>query len=129
MELYQTRLCKSCGDRIRGRSDKQYCDDRCRNQYHNKEKKRPALTVLAKSIQHQLLKNRMILHRHLGKARCRLVDRDQLLREGFSFKLFTHRSRKKKGVLVVFCYEFGYWKAGASRISIVRKCRTLGIFR
>lgn len=126
--MYQTRLCKSCGDRIRGRSDKLYCDDRCRNQYHNKEKKRPALTVLARSIQHQLLKNRMILHRHLGRANCRLVDRDQLLREGFSFDLFTHRSRKKRGV-VVFCYEFGYRNGGQNRLTIIRQRRSVGIFR
>ena len=129
MELYQTRLCKSCGDRIRGRSDKLYCDDRCRNRFHNREKKRPVLTVLARSIQHQLLKNRMVLHRHLGGANCRVVHRDQLLREGFSFNLFTNRCRNKRGVMVVFCYEFGYRVVSQNRLMIVRQSHSVRIFR
>lgn len=129
MEKYQARLCKSCGDRIRGRSDKVFCDDRCRNQFHNQERKRPALTEYARSIQHQLVKNRTILQRHLRERRCCLVDRDQLLRDGFSFDLFTHRGQEKNGTAVVCCYEFGYRNVGQNRIMIIQKGRPVGIFR
>ena len=129
METNQTRLCKSCGDRIRGRIDKMYCDDRCRNQFHNKEKRRPALTVMARSIQHQLMKNRMVLLRHLRERKCGYVERDQLLRDGFSFELFTHRCLTRGGKETIFCYEFGYRLGAGQRIMVVRQTRSVGIFR
>ncbi len=30
------RACLTCGTSIKGRTDKKFCDDYCRNSYHNK---------------------------------------------------------------------------------------------
>jgi len=129
METNQTRLCKCCGDRLRGRIDKMYCDDRCRNQFHNKEKKRPGLTELARSIQQQLMKNRTILQRQLRGRKACMIDRDRLLREGFSFDLITHRNIGKNGKETRYCYEFGYRCGLGNRVELGYRGGGVGIFR
>jgi hypothetical protein len=120
MESYEKRLCASCGEKIRGRSDKKYCDDRCRNKYHNGEKKRPALSEEARQIQQQLMKNRRILVGCVKNRRRCVLDRDRLLRQGFSFKLITGRSSRPGGGVNFYCYELVYRIRADRRVEIIR---------
>jgi predicted nucleic acid-binding Zn ribbon protein len=120
MEPYEKRLCAHCGEKIRGRSDKKFCDDRCRNQYHNSEKKRPVLSELARQIQRQLLKNRRILLGCIKDRRRCVVDRDRLLRQGFSFNLITRRSPRLGGGVQYGCYELVYRLRADQRVEIIR---------
>lgn len=53
------RLCLDCGTLIRGRADKKYCDDACRNNYNNRLKVEDNLVI--KRVNSILKKNRAIL--------------------------------------------------------------------
>ena len=112
------RGCRCCGEFLRGRSDKVFCDDRCRNQYHNRLQKRPGLSEGARMVQRQLLRNRHILRGLLGEKKRRLVMRDGLLRSGFSFDYFSHRSVFRKKVFCC-CLDVGYRVLQPGRVELL----------
>ena len=102
-----TRLCLTCTKMLRGRSDKKFCDDFCRNNYNNQLK--AETNNLVRNVNNALGKNRRILQslipdsEEMGK-----VSKDRLLEEGFQFKYFTNMYTNKKGTNYYFCYEYGY---------------------
>lgn len=101
------RLCLNCSRPIRGRVDKKYCDDSCRNSYNNQVKS--VNNNLIRNINNSLRKNRTILESIVpdseGVAR---VQRDKLLREGFNFKYHTHTYTNRKGSTYHYCYDYGF---------------------
>ncbi|MDG1278325.1 MULTISPECIES: DUF2116 family Zn-ribbon domain-containing protein [Algoriphagus] len=105
----EQRTCLQCGNSIRGRVDKKFCDDSCRNAYNNQQNS--TSNNLIRNINHALKKNRNILEsiipsgEELGKT-----TKDKLLFQGFQFKYFTHSYETKKGSQYMFCYDFGYLK-------------------
>ncbi len=103
----QTKTCLQCQKPIRGRTDKKFCDDYCRNAHNNALKSVPY--NLVRNINNQLAKNRRLLAEvipegeELGKT-----PKDKLLAKGFSFKYLTHTYANKKGNTYFFCYDYGY---------------------
>jgi hypothetical protein len=92
---------------LRGRSDKKFCDDYCRNNYNNQLN---AITHNhVRNINNALGKNRRILEELFPaeEGMCR-VSKEKLLHQGFSFKYITHIYTTKKGSTYFFCYDFGY---------------------
>ena len=57
----ETKNCLSCGKLLKGRVDKKFCDDYCRNNYNNQLKARSSHSAYVRSINNTLLKNRKIL--------------------------------------------------------------------
>ena len=53
------KLCLTCSKPIKGRTDKKFCDDYCRNNYNNQLKS--STTNINKNINNTLGKNRRIL--------------------------------------------------------------------
>jgi predicted nucleic acid-binding Zn ribbon protein len=53
------RLCLDCGKAVKGRTDKKFCDDNCRNSYNNHLKNENGLVF--KRINLALKKNRTLL--------------------------------------------------------------------
>lgn len=105
METNNTHTCDFCGKMLVGRIDKRFCDDSCRNGFHNKQKTDEATFV--RPINKILTKNRKILQElnTTGKTR---VHREALHKAGFSFLYHTHQITTKKGSTYTFCYEQGY---------------------
>ena len=103
----QPRLCLSCNKPVKGRTDKKFCDDHCRNNYNNQLK--AGSNNLIRNINHSLGKNRRILESLIpeGEEMGR-VSKENLLQEGFQFKYITHIYRNKKGASYFFCYDHGY---------------------
>lgn len=99
------KACLECGTPIRGRADKKYCSDACRNAYHNKHTS--DANNLMRNVNYTLRKNRHILAdlNPQGKAR---VHRDQLNRKGFNFNYITNVYQTKSGTIYHFCYDQGY---------------------
>ncbi len=99
------RYCLECGAKLIGREDKKFCNDQCRNSYNNKLN-RDDNSVMT-TINRKLRKNRRILKKlnPNGKAK---VRRNELEKEGFNFKYFTHVYKTKEGKVYYFCYEYGY---------------------
>ncbi|MGH2646104.1 MAG: hypothetical protein ACRDE8_01000 [Ginsengibacter sp.] len=103
----ETKLCLTCAKPIKGRTDKKFCDDYCRNNYNNQLKS--TTTNLVRNINNALGKNRRILEtlfadgEEIAKA-----TKDKLLQKGFQFKYFTNTYTNKKGNVYFFCYDLGY---------------------
>jgi YHS domain-containing protein len=110
--------CAECGDSFKGRSDKKFCSDACRNTFNNRENNYTNNTI--KRINHILRKNRKILEQlnPEGKAS---VPGKRLRDLGFDFDYFTHVYRTKKGTIYYFCYEQGYLAIDADFYTLVRR--------
>ena len=79
------KFCKQCGkpiDANKGRADRQYCDERCKNKFHNE-----------KNMQENSELQRI----------------DLAIKEGFDFDYHTHHiiSKIKKNEFI-FCFDYGY---------------------
>lgn len=100
------KVCVNCGRIIKGRTDKKFCDDSCRNNYNNSQK--AVVTNYMRNINNALSKNRKVLEGLLGKEEMKKQPRERLDNEGFNFKYFTHIYTNKQGNIYHFCYEYGY---------------------
>ena len=99
--------CLACNKPLRGRTDKKFCDDYCRNAFNNQLK--ADSNNLIRNINNALRKNRRILEELLhAKEQMAKASRDKLLHHGFQFKYQTHTYTNQKGNSYHFCYEYGY---------------------
>ena len=99
------RECDYCGEVLRGRADKRFCNAECRNGFHNHHA--AIEDAFMREVNKVLRRNRRILSALTpdGKnyaTRTRLEDR------GFSFKYFTHLSPSRDGQQYTWIYEHGY---------------------
>lgn len=103
----ETRLCLSCSKPLKGRTDKKFCDDYCRNNYNNQLKAHNS--NLVRNINNALGKNRRILDSLFvpGEEMAK-TSKEKLLQKGFQFKYITHLYSNKKGNTYFFCYDLGY---------------------
>ena len=105
--LAQSKNCLACDKPVKGRTDKKFCDDLCRNKYNNHLK--AGCNNYVRNINNALGKNRRILESLLpGQEEMGKVSKEKLLQEGFQFKYITHIYRNKKGTTYYFCYDHGY---------------------
>ena len=103
--LLSQAVCRQCGHTLRGRSDKQFCDDSCRNQFNNQLNRGHQL--LMRRVHSILRRNKKILEdiRKQGKT---CVPAEMLLREGFSFRHCTAVETPTGKPQVFYCYDEGY---------------------
>jgi predicted nucleic acid-binding Zn ribbon protein len=99
--------CLSCGAAVKGRADKKFCNDYCRNEYNNGLKSNT--TNLVRNINNALSKNRRILESLIPEGQeTAKANGEKLLAKGFQFKYGTHSYTNKKGDVYFFCYDMGY---------------------
>lgn len=116
----QERACAECGSMLRGRLDKKFCNDYCRNAYNNKQNSDANNYV--RTVNNALRKNRRILEGiikpgdEIGKT-----PRQTLSRQGFDFNFHTHQYINKKGQTYHFCYEYGYLPLEGDWVLVVRR--------
>jgi hypothetical protein len=117
----ENKGCPECGEKIRGRVDKKFCGDACRNSWNNKQN--ADANNFVRNINNSLRKNRRILEGCLkghvdGKAR---VTLKKLLSKGFQFELMTSIYKTKSGAQYYFCYEYGYLKLDDEVYMVVKR--------
>ena len=112
------KLCLDCGSPIRGRADKKFCDDQCRNNYNNRQKAEDHAYV--KEINRILAKNRNILKQIAPEGKAK-IKKSQLAGKGFNFDFYTHHYITGKGTTYIFCYEYGYLLLDNDEILIVKR--------
>ena len=100
-------LCMACGSIVKGRSDKKFCNDYCRNDYNNTLKSR--VSNLVRNINNALGKNRRILASFIpeGEEKGKTTG-ERLVENGYLFKYNTHTYTNKNGNVYFFCYDMGY---------------------
>lgn len=102
----EDKICLECQEPLRGRSDKRFCHDACRNSYNNRLNS--ASRSFTERINRLLQKNRRILKGILGNEKMIKVGDERLLTEGFDFTYHTHLLQTSKGNTYYFVYEYGY---------------------
>lgn len=104
----KNRACLTCGKELKGRSDKKFCNDACRNTYNNQLNS--ATNNFIKNINNKLIKNRRILETLLLSADKKIihVKRENLQLLNFHFKYMTHTYTNTKGEVYHYCYDYGY---------------------
>ncbi|HOZ84191.1 MAG TPA: hypothetical protein PK191_01800 [Niabella sp.] len=103
----EIKKCLACGKPVKGRSDKKFCDDYCRNVFNNQAKTTDSLLV--RNINNALKRNRNILASLLsGDQDTAKVNREKMMSIGFQFKWHTHLYTTQKGTVYYFCYDYGY---------------------
>ncbi len=99
------KQCLECGSAIKGRADKKFCDDACRNAFNNK--KNNDNTDFMKKVNGILKKNRSIMLA-LNPEGKKSVSKKSLSSQGFNFDYYTSILKTKEGKVYYFCYEQGY---------------------
>lgn len=102
----EEKICLECGEKIKGRADKKFCDDQCRSAYNNKANSDS--TAEMRNVNNILRKNRRVmfeLSNEEGKTR---ISKTKLHEQGFNFKYHTHTYTTKAGTVYKLCYDYGY---------------------
>ena len=114
------KKCLACDKPIKGRSDKKFCDDACRNTYNNELKS--ITNNQMRNVNNALSKNRRILEELLpdGEETAKTTQQ-KLLQKGFLFKYVTHLYTTKTGKVYYYCYDYGYLPLDNDWYLIVRR--------
>lgn len=116
----ESKNCLACDKPLKGRSDKKFCDDYCRNNYNNQLKSITNNQV--RNINNALGKNRRILEEMLPPGdEMTKTTKEKLLQKGFLFKYVTHLYTTKSGKTYYYCYDYGYLPLENDWYLIVRR--------
>lgn len=113
------KLCLSCGEIIRGRSDKKFCDDNCRSNYNYTRNTSQDLDYI-RNINNTLRRNRNILKK-LNVNEKTKVWKTTLTARGFNFAYHTSIYETEKRSRYYFCYEMGYLFISDAEVLLVKK--------
>ena len=115
-----SKHCLACDKSIRGRTDKKFCNDYCRNVFNNKIKSEGNNTV--RNINNALRRNRRILQELLPENEKMVkTSMEKLVERGFLFKYKTHTYTNPKGNVYNFCFEYGYTPLENNNYVIVKQ--------
>jgi predicted nucleic acid-binding Zn ribbon protein len=110
--------CIHCGNAItKGRSDRKFCDDKCKHAYHNNEKYLENVEI--NKIVTILKQNRRVLKLLLGEKEELYVGQDTLRRHGFNFLFHTHQIVSGQGNRFVLCFNYGYRVMDENNLKVV----------
>ncbi len=103
--------CLSCGKKIKGRSDKKFCCESCKNDYHNCNRSRkPAIFKLQRSA---AKRNRSLLV-NIEASGVEVISENELKKSGFNFEGLTGIKFVADKNLLLFCYEYMLQRNGNS---------------
>lgn len=114
----EARSCPECGETIKGRADKRFCSDMCRNAFNNKQNSDSNNYV--RNLNNILRKNRRILEEVLVGEKT-TVAKQKLVDKGFNFGFNTHRHTTINKHVYTFCYEYGYLPLNEKDLILVIK--------
>lgn len=116
----EAKSCHECGKPLKGRTDKKFCDDFCRNGFNNKINSDSNAYV--RNVNNILRRNRRIMEDLFPPAEEMIkVTRQRLMEKGFLFKYMTHTYVNKKGNTYYFCYEYGYLPLEENWVLLVKR--------
>ena len=105
------KKCIHCGKKIIGRSDKKFCNESCKNDYHNFcNSRKPAFIKLQNAA---AKRNRSLLHQ-FENAGIGEMSTGELEQSGFSFEGITGIQFTAGENLLLFCFEYMLQKNGNS---------------
>lgn len=117
-ELTMDKLCLDCGKALKGRADKKFCDDQCRNNHNNKLNAEE--NFLIRKINKIIYKNRNLLKQMNPDGKIK-IKKALLSKHGFDFDYYTHHYTTNNGNTYTFCYEHGYLLLENDEVLIVKR--------
>ena len=116
----EDKKCLECEEVLKGRVDKKFCSDYCRNAYNNQVNKDSK--NLIRNINNRLRKNYKILSELniTGKTK---VTRTKLYDQGFDFNFFTSIYKTKTGNTYFYIYDEGYLPLENELFLLIKKER------
>lgn len=99
------KTCVECGEAIRGRADKKFCSDTCRNTYNNRQNKDSK--KIMRNVNNKLRKNYRILESLNPRDKTK-TTKEKLLSLEFDFNYITAIYTTKAGKVYYFVYDQGY---------------------
>src|SRR5690349_738397 len=118
MPAREEKVCLECGEPVKGRSDKKFCSDACRNIYHYNANNAPINYV--RNVVNILKRNRRVLSELNPEGKTK-VHREKLLERGYNFLYHTNIYRTRAGNTYVFCFEHGYLESSENWFVLVRR--------
>lgn len=117
------KSCLACTRPIKGRTDKKFCDDSCRNNYNNRLNS--DATPLVRNINNILRKNRRILVDLLNglEKPVAVVEKQKLTEKGFHFNYFTEQFTNDRNETYYYCYDYGYRELEGEKYMAVKDTR------
>lgn len=109
--------CLECKADFRGRTDKKFCSDSCRNAFHNRLNRDS--NNLVRTVNNRLRKNYRILQHMTSEGGCAPVHRVSLTDRGFDFDSITRLKTSRKGEPCYCVYDLGYIAQGKDCFKIV----------
>ena len=110
--------CLECNSSFKGRSDKKFCSDGCRNTYNNRINK--DAKNLIRNVNNRLRKNWRILEELNPKDKTK-TSRSKLIEKGFDFNYFTSIYTTKTGTVYYFVYDQGYLPLENNYYALVKR--------
>lgn len=111
--------CLLCEKVLKGRADKKFCDEQCRNQYNNSINSDTSAEMRA--IQNILRKNRRILEENLGANDKIKKSLKKLTDAGYKPDYLTQLYTTKTGSQYRYCFEYGCMLLEEEMVLIVKK--------
>ena len=112
------KTCLECHEPVKGRADKKFCSDYCRNAYNNKLD--TGDKNLVRNINNRLKKNYKILC-ELNPEQKSKTHKDKLLSKNFDFNYFTSIYTTQKGTVYHFVYNQGYLELDNGFFMLVKR--------
>lgn len=109
--------CLECKADFRGRTDKKFCSDSCRNAYHNRLNRDG--NNLVRTVNNRLRKNYRILRDVSSEGNGGPVLRTHLSDRGFDFDSITRVKSSLQGNACYWVYDLGYVALGEDQFRIV----------
>ena len=120
MKTYTMELqyCLECRKMLRGRSDKKFCDQKCKNNHYN-EFRRTRQPAQFRQINQILMQNRNILKELFDRSVEKLFSTEDISNQGFMLSYFTH-SNRNQDEQSYYCYDYGLRTAEEGRYQLIR---------
>lgn len=113
------KTCQNCSKPLKGRADKKFCDEACRNQYNNSLNSDTNAEM--RQVQNILRKNRRILQEVLGENEKLKTSLKRLTDKGFLLDYLTHLYNTKTGSQYRYSFEYGIMLLEEGMVLIVKK--------
>ena len=125
ISVMPVRKCLDCGALLKGRSDKKFCSDQCRNNYNNNINREA--NYLVRNVHNVLRKNRKILCELYENGKTR-IHKDALFVTEFNMSFYTHSvETDDNNTITRYCYEYGYREIDSEYIDLVKNSGLLEI--
>ncbi len=97
------KTCLTCGEKLTGRADKKFCNDACKNEFHNQQAAlRPSYEKKQRKVAR---KNRSLLLKIAASGNGE-IEMKELELSGFNFEGLTGLKNFGKDMVQLYCYDF-----------------------